>query len=89
MPQAILTKFIPASRSKYGARIKAVCDRGSITISKEIVPDGKSPDIYAARELCRKFMREDMKRGELNSPWANEFVSGGLPNGTVAHVFIN
>lgn len=88
MPQAILTRYLPATNSR-GSRIKASCERGSITIS---YPDERNmgEDVHraAVEALVAKFVAEDAKRyGTDKNPWSRPFVSGGLPNGDWAHVF--
>ena len=90
--QAILTKFIPATNFK-GSRLKASCERGSVTIS---YPDelsmGEKCHRAAAYALIFKFKAEDFnhygkKVFTKNYSWNRPFVSGGLPDGTWAHVF--
>lgn len=90
--QAIVTKFLPATNFK-GSRIKASCERGSVIIS---YPDelrmGEECHRAAASALVAKFMAEDVKNygstvAGACSGWGRPFVSGGLPDGTWAHVF--
>lgn len=90
MPQAILTRYLPATNFN-GSRIKASCERGSLTIS---YPDDKNmgEDAHraAVEALMAKFVAEDAKQygsPRETNPWSKPFVSGGLPNGDWAHVF--
>jgi len=85
--QAIVTKYIPATNTKP-ARIKAWCERGSITISYN---DGTLGDgdrsLAACRALCRKFADEDLKQYGTpieSNPWMRPVVQGGLPKGVNA-----
>ena len=84
MPQAILTKYLPATNTR-GRRIKATCERGSITVP---YPEGSGdvPHITAARLLREKFIKEDAEKyGSNHNPWAAPFVCGGIP-GACVHV---
>jgi hypothetical protein len=89
--QAILTKlFLPTDCRD--ARIKASCARGSCFVT---VQNGHADShIAAAKKLIQKFLKEDKVNWTTydeskNSWWAKPFVSGSLPNGTYAHVFVN
>ena len=89
MPQAIVTKYLPATNFK-GSRIKAYCERGSITISYPDELSGDACHIAAADALVAKFVKEDEKRyGTNQNPWSRKRVCGGLPDGTTAHVYID
>jgi hypothetical protein len=85
MPQAILTKYLP--RTNYrGSRIKATCDRGSITVPYD--HGASNPHKEAALALVRKFMAEDAKKYDTpqnKNPWRGPWMEGGLPgnNGSV------
>ena len=85
--QAILTKYLPATNYK-GARIKASCDRGSLTVSYPYELSGADCHIFAAEKLVEKFVNQDKQRygGERN-PWSKPRLCGQLPNGDHAHVF--
>lgn len=79
--QAIITKFLPATNFK-GSRIKAECDRGSITVSHPHELSGEAVHEYAVKQLIAKFVKED--EGKYGSdpkgnPWNMPMVSGGLP----------
>ncbi len=87
--QAITTKFIPASNCK-GSRIKAKCERGSITIDYPHDCTGDEAHARAAQALCNKFLKEDGKAYESNNennPWSKPRIVAGLPNGDTVHVF--
>ncbi len=87
--QAIQTKWIPATNTKP-YRLKAWCERGSVTISQPDEVTGERAHVYAADKLVEKFVSEDEKRyaGQReNNPWSTRRVCGGLPDGTMAHVF--
>ncbi len=86
--QAITTYYIPATNFKP-SRIKAKCQRGSITVSYDHSGE-ESAHINAAKALCAKFVAEDAKEyGSVreSNPWASPFVTGCLPDGGYAHVF--
>lgn len=86
---AIQTKFIPPTNTK-GARYKAFCERGKITINQI---DSKNPvenHIAAAQKLVELFLHDDFKSyGTKHSenPWGKNRVVGQLPNGDYAHVY--
>ena len=89
--QAILTKYLPATNCK-GSRIKASCDRGSITVSYPHELSGEACHVYAADKLIEKFLNEDRKKygsDDSSNPWSSARVCGGLPGGNFAHVFIS
>jgi hypothetical protein len=87
--QAIQTKYLPASRY-MPSRIKATCDRGSITIPYPHELSGDEVHREAVRKLVAKFILEDEK--EFATPasqntWGRAFISGSLPDGSMVHVF--
>lgn len=88
--QAIITKYLPATNTR-ASRIKATCDRGSITVEYPHDLSGDDVHCYAANRLCEKFVAEDVgKYGSdpMGNPWALPRVCGGLPgNAGCAHVF--
>ena len=90
--QAIVTKFLPATNFK-GSRLKASCDRGSVIIPyPDELPMGEACHRSAASALVARFLAEDVKNYGTTvagacSGWSLPFVSGGLPDGTWAHVF--
>jgi hypothetical protein len=86
--QAIRTNYIPPT-NKRGSRIKASCERGSITVPFE--HGAHDAHEVAAVALIARFLEEDFKeRGEPKekNPWSRPFVSGGLPDGSNAFVFL-
>ena len=87
--QAIHTKYLPATNCK-GSRIKATCDRGSITVPYPHELSGDACHRYAVDALITRFIEEDnAKYGTNKNPWSDPYVTGGLPGGTCAHVFIS
>lgn len=85
--QAIITKVIPATNTKP-TRIKASCERGSLTACEDASAEGSHRSVAAA--LCAKFAKEDEKRygSPLSTnPWLRPFVTGQIPSGDYAHVF--
>jgi hypothetical protein len=87
--QAIHTKYMPRT-DKRGSLIKAKCERGSITIPYPHELSGDSVHRLAVMKLVWKFIEEDNKNGITPeaSVWARPFVTGGLPDGTYAHIFV-
>ena len=88
--QSIQTKFLSATDSK-GSRIKAKCARGSITIPFPHELTGDAIHRAAVLALVTRFLDEDESKGtprETNF-WNRAFVSGSLPDGSMAHVFVN
>jgi len=88
--QAIHTKYIAPSNVK-GARIKAACERGSLTVSYPYDLSGDACHIFARQALVDKFVREDAARYGSDAdknPWARPMACGQLPDGTYAHVFV-
>ena len=87
--QAIQTRFICPTDTKP-ARIKAWCERGSLTVSANGLP-AVSQHEAAARLLCEKFAAEDVKwygTPIADNPWLRPMVSGTLPGGDGCHVFV-
>lgn len=87
--QAIVTKYLPATNTKP-SRIKAQCERGSITISFDCNLGVEDTHTAAAKALVGKFVAEDAKKygsHPKENPWNRPFVSGCLPSGNYAHVF--
>ena len=85
--QAIETKYFGPSNVK-GSRIKATCERGSITISYPLELNAEEAHIAAADALVKRFVREDEKRyGTNDNPWSKKRVCGGLKRSYV-HVFV-
>lgn len=89
--QAIQTRYLPCSNVR-GSRIKAFCERGSVTIPYPHELSGDAVHILAAKTLVGKFIEEDAKQygtPRNENPWGRHFSTGCLPNGDFAHVFID
>jgi hypothetical protein len=87
--QSIRTKYLPATNSR-GSRIKATCERGSVTIPYPHELSGDEVHRLAAKTLVFRFMDEDKEKygtPHASNPWGREFVTGCLPDGSYAHVF--
>lgn len=78
--QAIQTKFI-APTNHRGARIKASCQAGSITVNYEYNADG----YMSAHKIACDALR---KKLEWTGKYYGNMVSGELPDGSVAWVFL-
>ena len=91
--QAIVTKYHGPTNLR-GSRISAKCERGRISIPyPHELKQGEECHRAAAAALIARFIREDVEKygKEANPPgrgWLTPYVSGGLPDGTWAHVFI-
>ena len=88
--QSIQTKYLSATESK-GSRIKAKCARGSIVIPYPHELTGDETHRAAVLALVTRFLDEDSAKGtprETNF-WNRSFVSGSLPDGSMAHVFLS
>jgi len=86
--QAITTKYLPATNFK-GSRIKAECERGSITIRYPHEFSGDEVHIHAADMLVQKFIKEDKaKYGTEKNPWSLPRVCGETKSGIRVHVFV-
>jgi hypothetical protein len=85
--QCIKTKFLPATNAKP-RRIKAECERGSITISYPDADRMEECHSIAAQALVDKFIAEDTKRyGDADaSSWRGKFHQGCFKN-EFYHVF--
>jgi hypothetical protein len=87
--QAIHSKHLPATNSR-GSRIKATCERGSITIPYPHDLSGDKCHREAVHQLVARFCAEDFKSYGTpieSNPWNRFFATGSLPDGTFAHVF--
>lgn len=86
--QAIETKYLGPTDTR-GGRIKAECERGSITVNCDGSSDIERQHVEAAEALVAKFAKEDAARyGTKKNPWQRGFISGGLKNGNYAHVLL-
>ena len=86
--QAIQTKFLSATDTR-GSCIKAKCARGSVTIPFPHELSGDDIHRAAVLALVTRFLDEDESKGiprETNF-WNRSFVSGSLPDGSMAHIF--
>jgi hypothetical protein len=87
--QAIQTRYHGPTNT-LGARIKASCERGSLTIPYPYELSGDEVHREAALQLIERFVSEDWRERSIppsKNPWKRAFVTGGLPDGTYAHVF--
>ena len=89
--QAISTRYLGPTNT-LGSRIKASCERGSITIPYPYDLSGDEVHREAVRQLLARFIKEDSE-GENGcpperNPWNRQFATGSLPDGTVAHVLL-
>lgn len=85
--QAIRTQILPATNHK-GARIKATCARGSLTVGTNDTSEEGHRN--AANLLVRKFLIEDQEEygtPAAENPWRKSRVTGCLPDGSFAHVY--
>ena len=76
--QAIQTKYLCPTNSR-GARIKATCAAGSITISYPYELSGQAVHRKAAEALVNKL--------GWNEPYYGSLLGGCLPNGDYCFVF--
>jgi hypothetical protein len=88
--QAIVTKYLPATNLKP-ARLKAFCNRGSITISVSELDGAWNEDErhgHCAMKLCEKLAASDLKEygsPVATNPWMKQFATGGHPDGSRVH----
>ena len=73
--QAIQTRYHGPGNVR-GSCIIARCDAGRVIVSYDHALNGEENHRAAARALCAKLA------------WTGDFVSGTLPDGSHAHVFI-
>jgi hypothetical protein len=88
--QAIVTKYLPATNTKP-TRIKAFCERGSITVSYPHELSGDACHRYAVKQLVAKFAKEDAKQYGSHpdeNPWMRPFATGQMPSGNYCHTFL-
>jgi len=89
--QAIHTKYLPCTNVR-GSRIKATCERGSLTIPYPHELSGDEVHREAVRQLLSRFIREDSEGDNPcppeRNPWNRPFTTGSLPDGTVAHILL-
>ena len=88
--QAIITKFLPATNTQ-GDRAKASCQRGSVVVAWDSELTQESMHVHAARLLIGRLVEEDCAKygtPAKANPWSRRFVSGQLPSGAYAHVYL-
>lgn len=88
--QAIKTKYIGATNAQ-GSRIKATCERGSITIPYPYELSGDAVHRKAVDALIEKFAQEDAKKYDIEpeeSSWKRPYITGEF-NEERYHVFVN
>ena len=82
--QAIIVKVLPCTNTKP-TRLKAYCERGSITLSRSECGDGGA-DLQACEALKRlvsKFLLEDWRKygsPPAKNPWRGPWVQGYDPH---------
>lgn len=76
--QAIVTKYIGPTDTK-GARIKATCDAGSITVPYPYELSGADVHANAAMALVRKLGWD---------AYPQSWICGSVGNGNIAYVFV-
>jgi len=93
--QALTTKYMGPTDNR-GARIKATCEAGSVTIGYPSELDQEEAHIAAAKALCYKLTNEGNERDGIDKleyipakhcPWTQPFLSGSTKEG-YAHVFM-
>ena len=87
--QAILIKYLAPTNAK-GARIKATCERGSITIPYPHELSGSECYRRAVLILIDRFVQEDEDKygtAPSKNPWQKPFSIGQLPSGDYVAVF--
>jgi len=90
--QAIKTKYYGATNTR-GARIKATCDAGNVTVSWDYELGAEANHDSARKALQLKISRDNEGRYEnytcANDPWLRPMVGGALPNNEgYAFVFV-
>lgn len=88
--QSILTKYICPTNTR-GARIKASCERGTITLPWPHEISGEARHVWAADQLVNKFALEDLKQYGTppeKNPWLGKRVCGEIRNVGTVHVFV-
>lgn len=83
--QAIVTKYLPPT-NKRGARIKATCARGSLTLSWIHELDNEGNHIVAATALRDDCVNEDIAEYRKPTLWNRPIITGCLPSGNYCHL---
>ena len=84
--QAITVKYLPATDTK-GSRFKAICSRGSLTMSFDYSLEDYERVAKVANALVEKFQSEDKKNYGSVCGWGGVYTVGTLHNGD--HVFVS
>lgn len=85
--QAIISKYVSPTNYR-GARVKASCERGSITLSWPDELSGEAVHVWAKDQLITRFVKEDAERyASKENPWTRPTVCGQIPSGEYVHVF--
>ena len=87
--QAIIVKYLGPTNTK-GSRLKATCERGSITIPYPHELSGSDCHRKAVASLIYRFVQEDEEKYGTKTfvnPWNKPFSIGQLPNGDYVAVF--
>lgn len=87
--QAIVTKYLCPTNFK-GSRYKATAQAGSITVSADDALNPEQNHKAVCDALCAKLDDANDARYGIDNRrhWSLPKVSGGLPDGTWAHVFL-
>ena len=88
--QTIRTKYLPCT-DRRGSRIKAWCERGSITLHWDDALNVDENHKAACDALRSKFIAEDVKRyGVKNAgkPWYGPMIGGSLPQPDAGWCFV-
>ncbi len=88
--QAIITKYLPATNSKP-SRIKATCERGSLTLSYDHGLEAGEAHRAVCDALCARFDAEDAKKYGSKPghwSWSRSKASGQIPSGEYVFCFI-
>lgn len=80
--QAIITKYLGPT-NHHGARVKAICDAGMLTVPWDYGAGTPENHERAANALRRKL--DDANGG--GSIWSGRWAYGRLPTGDYAHVY--
>lgn len=90
--QAIITKYIPPTNTR-GSRIKATCERGSLTVTWDDELDPSENHRAVCDALCAKFDAEDAAKYGIDPArsehtWSRPKASGQIPSGEFVFCFI-
>lgn len=88
MSQAIVTKTLSPTNTR-GARIKATCGRGELTVAWKSELSVEENHVRARNALIDQFAKEDYKLyGTLlmRNPWLRKWYTGTIKDGSHVHV---